>query len=46
MRWERNIVLNNEDEWYENEALHLIMMMVKKLYKNLFTKTIYKKINK
>ena len=27
----------DEDEWDENKTLHLIMMMVKKLYRKLFT---------
>ena len=28
----------DEDEWDENETLHIIMMMGKKLYRKLFTK--------
>ena len=32
-----------EMKWAENETFYLIMMMVKKLYKKLFTKSIYKK---
>ena len=27
----------DEEEWDENETLHLLMMMVKKLSRNLFT---------
>ena len=43
MRWDRNLVLNNEMRMNDmkNEALHLIMMMVKhctKKTKKLFTK--------
>ena len=51
MRWEWNLVLNNEmrwdeDEWYKNEALHLIMMMVKHCTKKNKNQIYLQKINK
>ena len=46
MRWERNLVLNNDMRMNDmkTKALHLIMMMVKTVQKKTINKSIYKKL--